>query len=173
MSTNNKIKTKFEISKTELEEKLKMIPDEYKSETSIYIDIKLLTLNSNKYRSSYDQPSVDLIRWTLLKSTEKYPHESQFTTDLSLMAIEGNTFLKIQKLWDAFLSAFFQTLSNNKSCPLYKYLISKHYNIYYFILPPDTYPKFSTTKEKYEAFSRALRVHLVKHKTISSSKAPK
>ena len=89
------------------------------------------------------------------------------------MTLEGDTLFQIKKCWDAFLSAFFQTLSNNKSCPLYKYLISKHYNIYYFILPPDTYPKFSTTKEKYEAFSRALRVDLVKDKTFPSSKSPK
>ena len=49
--------------------------DEFKSETVISVDTKLLTLNSNKPLSSYDQASSDLIKWLLLKSHEKYSHE--------------------------------------------------------------------------------------------------
>ena len=36
-----------------------------------------------------------------------------------------------------------------------------------------TYPKFTTSKEKYEALLIALQVNLVKYETISSYKAPK
>ena len=41
-----------------------------------------------------------------------------------------------------------------------------------FLLPPDTHTKFSTEKENYEAFSRALRVHPVKYDIITSPKSP-
>ena len=50
--------------------KIKM--DEYKSETSSYIDMKLLTLNSNKSPTYYDQPSSDLIKLSLTRSPEIY-----------------------------------------------------------------------------------------------------
>ena len=46
--------------------------DEFKSETFISIDTKLLTQNSNKYLSFSDQPSSDLIKCPLPKSPEKY-----------------------------------------------------------------------------------------------------
>ena len=36
--------------------------------------MKLLTLTSNKSPSSYDQPSADIVKWSLLKSPEKNPH---------------------------------------------------------------------------------------------------
>ena len=71
MRNNNKISTKFEIVKIELEEKLKMEMDRDKSETPLSIDIKLLTLNSNKFTSYYNQPSSDLIKWPLLKTPKK------------------------------------------------------------------------------------------------------
>ena len=41
------------------------------------------------------------------------------------------------------------------------------------MLPPHTHSKYTTAKENFEAFSRALRVHIVKDATISSSKPPK
>ena len=66
--------------------KIKM--DEYKSETSSYIDMKLLTLNSNKSPTYYDQPSSDLIKLSLLKSPEKYSHASQFTKHLYFITLE-------------------------------------------------------------------------------------
>ena len=47
---------------------------EFKSETVSSIDIKLSIINSNKYTSSYDQPSADLIKLTPLKSPKKYSH---------------------------------------------------------------------------------------------------
>ena len=73
MSNNTKISTKFEIERKETEYYLKMKLDEYKSETYISIDIKMLTLNSNKYPSSYYQPSDDLIKWLIIKSPEIFP----------------------------------------------------------------------------------------------------
>ena len=95
--------------------KIKMY--EYKSETSSYIDMKLLTLNSNKYPSYYDQPSSNIIKLSLLKSPEKYSHASQFTKHLLFMILEGDTLPQIQKLWDAIISGFCQSLSINKSWP--------------------------------------------------------
>ena len=70
MINNNKITTKFYTSITENEEYFKMNFDEFKAEASISIDMKLLTLNSNKYPSSYGQTSADLIKWPLLKLPE-------------------------------------------------------------------------------------------------------
>ena len=49
MSTTNKFSNKFEIAKTEYEETMKKNMDELKSETLRFIDMKLLTINSNKY----------------------------------------------------------------------------------------------------------------------------
>ena len=48
----------------------------------------------------------------------------------------------------------------------YKKLIEENYDITKFLLPPDTHSKYVTSKENVEAFSRALRVQLVKDTTI-------
>ena len=50
---------------------------------------------------------------------------------------------------------------------------AENYDITKFLLLPDTHYKCITAKENFESFSNALRVHLVKYTTISSSKAPK
>ena len=70
---------------------------EYKYEKSISNDMKLLTFNSNKYTSYYDQPSADIIKWIPLKSPEKHSHASQFTKHLSFMTLKGDTLLQIQE----------------------------------------------------------------------------
>ena len=64
-------------------------------------------------------------------------------------------------------------MSTNKSWTPYKKLKSEHYDVTKFLLPPHTHSKYVTAKENVEAFSRALRVQLVKDTTISLSKAPK
>ena len=115
MRTNNKFSTNIKRSKTKLEETMKMKANGFKYETYSSVDMKLLTLNSIKYHSSYDQPSADLINCTLLKSPEKYSHASKFTKHLSFMTLEGDTVLQIQKWQDAIISTFFQYLSTNKS----------------------------------------------------------
>ena len=63
------------------------------------------------------------------------------------MTLEGNTLLQIQKWWYSILSAFFKYLQTNKICPEWKYLRQEYHNIYSFLLPPDTNPKFPTEKE--------------------------
>ena len=88
--------------------------------------MKLSTLNSNKYPSSYDQTSADIIKWPLLKSPEKYSHASQFTKHLSFMTLESDTLIEIKKCPDVIISAFCQYLSTNKIFPKYKYLIEEH-----------------------------------------------
>ena len=97
---------------------------EYKYETSISNDMKLLTFNSNKYTSYYDQPSADIIKWIPLKSPEKHSHASQFTKHLSFMTLEGSSLLQIQRWWDASLFAFREYLSTYKIYPAYKYIKS-------------------------------------------------
>ena len=59
------------------------------------------------------------------------------------------------------------------SIPPYKKLKAENYDITKFLFPPDTHSKYVTSKANFEAFSRSLRVQLVKDTTISSSKAPK
>ena len=44
--------------------------------------MKPSALNSNKYPSSYDQPSDDLIKFPLLQSPDYYSHESKFAKRL-------------------------------------------------------------------------------------------
>ena len=70
---------------------------EFRSKVSSSIEMKLLTLNSNKYPSSYGQPSADIIKWPLLKSPEKHSHASQFTKHILSMTLEGNTPIQIKK----------------------------------------------------------------------------
>ena len=89
------------------------------------------------------------------------------------MSLEGNTHIQIQKSLDDILSALWKYLSTNKNWFPYRSFRAEHHDIYTFILQPDTHPKFTTAKEKHEAFSRALIVHIVKDNTISKSKAPK
>ena len=45
--------------------------DEFKSETFISIEMKISTINSNKYPFYYYQPSADIVKFPLLKSSEK------------------------------------------------------------------------------------------------------
>ena len=75
--------------------------------------------------------------------------------------------------WDVIIYAFSNLYQQTRSGHHTKKLIAEQHNISYFFHLPDTYPKFATAKEKYEAFSILLRVHLVKDNTISSSKPPK
>ena len=70
MSASNKVSTNIEIEKTDIEATINMRIDEFKSETVISFDMKISALTSNKHSYSYDQPSSDLIKWTLLKSPE-------------------------------------------------------------------------------------------------------
>ena len=64
-------------------------------------------------------------------------------------------------------------MSTNNLWSPYKKIKAEHHNTSKFLLPPDTHSKYATAKEKFEAFSRAISVHIVKYATISSSKAPK
>ena len=89
------------------------------------------------------------------------------------MNLEGDTLIQIQECLDSICSAFCQSLSTKKSWPPYKKLKAENYNIAKLLLSPDTNSKYVTAKENFEAFSRVLRVHLVKDTTILSSKAPK
>ena len=83
------------------------------------------------------------------------------------------TLPQLQKWRYAIRSAFCQYLSTNKSWPPYKKLKPEHYDITKILLPLENQSKYITAKENLEAFSRSLRVHLVKYTTISSSKTLK
>ena len=64
-------------------------------------------------------------------------------------------------------------MSTKKIWKTYNKLVKDHLDIKQFLLPLDYHYKYITAKENYEAFSRSLRVHLVKDITLSSSKPPK
>ena len=68
------------------------------------LNIKLSALTSKITSSFYDQPSVDITQWTLLKAPEKSSHASQFTKHLFPMTLKGDTLIKIPKWWYTFLS---------------------------------------------------------------------
>ena len=72
--------------------------------------------NSHNYCSSSNQPSADITKLPLLKSLGFHSHASHFTKHLSPMTLEGDTLLQLQKWWDTICSAFFLSLSTNKSC---------------------------------------------------------
>ena len=85
---------------------MNMVLNELKSEIFSSLEMKLSAIISTKPFYSYNQTSAYLIKWTLLKSPEKYYHASQFTKHVPSMTLKGNTLLKIQKWWDSILSAF-------------------------------------------------------------------
>ena len=62
MSADNKVITKIEIAKTELEVTMTMRLNEFKSEEARSLGMKLSYLTSAKPPSSCDQPSVDIIK---------------------------------------------------------------------------------------------------------------
>ena len=64
------------------------------------------------------------------------------------------------------LPTFANPCEQKKSFPTYKPITENHHGLYYFILPPDTHIKLSTTKENYEKLVRTLRVHLVIYENI-------
>ena len=70
-----------------------MILDEFKSETVSYLDMKLSYITSNKPSSTHYQHSDDLIKLSLLKSSENSSHASQFINHLYFMTLEGDTLL--------------------------------------------------------------------------------
>ena len=94
----------------ENEELLKNNIDKFKSKSSRFINNTVSPLSSNNYPYSYNQPSADIIKLPLLKSPGFHYHALQFTKHLSSMTLEVNTLLQIQKLWNAFNSALYQSL---------------------------------------------------------------
>ena len=107
---------------------------ELKCDTVISLDMKLSSLTSNKPSCSYDQPSSDLIKWSLPKSPGKHSHASQSTKHISSMTLEVDTLLQIKKWWDAVLSTLCKNLSTNNICPAYTYIKAENQNISSFLL---------------------------------------
>ena len=126
--------------------------DEFKAEASSSTNKTVSPLSSNNYNYSYNEPSVDIIKWPLLKSPNFHSHASQFTKHISAMTLERDTVLKIQKWLGSIRFALFQSLSINKSCPIYKKIKVENYDINKFLLLPDTHSKYATAKENYESF---------------------
>ena len=91
-----------------------MKPGDIKSDhmKNIYfLDMKISDIISNKYSSSSEQPYYGLIKWPLLKPTDKHSHESQFTKMISSLNLRGGTLLWLLNLWYSLWSSFWQSLS--------------------------------------------------------------
>ena len=100
MSFNDRGGRNIEAAKFELKLKIAMKPDDNKAyhvKTFNYFDIELSAITSKIPSSSYEQPSDDFTKWTLLKSPYKYLHASQFTKHMSFINLEGDTLLQCQK----------------------------------------------------------------------------
>ena len=135
--------------------------------------MKSFALNSYIYPSYYYRPSADIIKWPILKSPYFHSHASQFTKHLSFVTIEGDTHIQLQNGGMPFISSLCQYPSTYNIWPPYNRFKAEHHNISKFLLPPYTHPKYATSQENFEEFSRALRDNPIKYTTISSSKAPK
>ena len=109
----------FETEMKEREEILKTKIDtnigDLKAAASSSINQTFSTLNSHNYHSSSKQPSSDINKWPLLKSPDFHSHASQFTKHLPPMNLEDGTLLQLKKWWDTIRSAFWKSLSTNKS----------------------------------------------------------
>ena len=66
--------SKFGTEMNENEELLKTNIDEFKAEASSSINKTVYPLNPKKSPSSYNQPSADIIKWTLLESPYFHSH---------------------------------------------------------------------------------------------------
>ena len=102
MSANNKQSTKTKTGKTGPEAKIDIRIDKFKNEikadtttTFIFFDMKLSVLLQVNLILPPTNPSADIIKWPLLKSSGKYLHASQFNKHLSSMNLECNTLLQI------------------------------------------------------------------------------
>ena len=82
ISNNHKITLKLDTERKENEELFNNILDKFQSKATISIDMKASDINSNRYPSSYDQPSADIIKCPLLKSPDFNSHASKFTKHL-------------------------------------------------------------------------------------------
>ena len=113
MGAKNIVGSNNESEKSELEETIEMKPDEIKADymkTFDYFDMKISAMIPNKPSSPYEQPSPDLNKWPIIKSSNKYSHASQFTKHLSSMNLSGDTLLQLPKWWYAIHSSFCQYL---------------------------------------------------------------
>ena len=79
--------SKFETAMEENEEWLKNNIDEFKAKASSPMNNTDSPLNPNKYISSYNQPSSDIIKWTLLKSPDFHSHASKSTKNISSITL--------------------------------------------------------------------------------------
>ena len=111
--------------------------DDLKSVAYISINTTFFPPKSHNYHSSSHQPSDDITKWPLLKSPDFHSQASQFTKHLSQMTLEGYNLLHIQKWRGATRSDLFQYLSTNRIWPTYKNVVSEHFDINQFLLPPD------------------------------------
>ena len=76
-----------------------MKPDDVKSghmKNNNFLDMIISVIASNKNSSSSEQPTPDIMKWSLLKSPEKSSHTSRFTKMLSPLNLEGGTLPQIQ-----------------------------------------------------------------------------
>ena len=88
MSVSNRVVRNIESTKSALEATIEMKPDEIKADHMKIInslDMKISSITSNKPSLSYEQPYSNITKWPLLKSSDKYSHELQFTKPLSSM----------------------------------------------------------------------------------------
>ena len=93
----NKFETVMKEHEEILNSKIDTDIGDLKAEATSSTNQKFYTLNSQKSNSSSNQPSSDINKWTLLKSSYFHSHASQFTKNLSQRTLEGNTLPKIQK----------------------------------------------------------------------------
>ena len=100
--------------------------DALKAESISSIKNKLSPLKQNNSPSSSNQPSAYINNCPLLKSLDFHSYALHFTKHLSIINIEGDTLLQLQKWWYAIRSTFRQYLSTNKIWLPYKKL--KSYN---------------------------------------------
>ena len=99
MISNNRIIRNIEAATSEVEATIEMKLDKITADHTKIIDsfnMNISAITLNKTSSSYEQPFDYIIKWSLLKSTGKYSHASQFTKNMSSANLEGDTLLKFK-----------------------------------------------------------------------------
>ena len=151
ISASNKVRTSIETAKTELEATMNTKLERLKAETKSDNKTKFNSLNM---KLSY-LTSKDLLPMTKLMMISSIGHSSSHLKNLHMdqnlpkfifhdpRRRHTSSDSKMVRCHNFFLLTI---IVNKNIYPSYKYLTSLNHNISFFMIPPDTYPKFATTK---------------------------
>ena len=147
--------------------------DKFESETVIFIDIKLTTLNSIKPPSYYDQPSDNLIKLPLRKSPENIPMHHNSPNIYLPWSSKATLFFGFKNGGMPYFLPY-ANIYQQLRAGQHKNIIEQNITTYIPFYSQQTHIlNFSQQKKTMKHSQEHSEFKLVKYSTIPSSKAPK